>query len=982
MGERNAPLLSLRGGVMGTTTNFLKSVLGDDGYYCLFAAHNGKIIQKFYTSIDEVLTNAKRLDERGVDTYFGLGTYNTDANRKADNVKQLRAFFLDIDCGPNKDYPDQKTGIEALKKFIKGVGLPTPTLVNSGRGIHVYWPLKEPATYDEWFPVAERLKAVCVANGFSPDPAVTSDAARVLRVPETHNHKDPDPKPTYVLGEPRKPVCIVAFNELLEKASGGSLPVIRNPIEGHSALMDRLAGNFTAKFKTILKRTIEGTGCEQIRIIARDQNDIDEPLWRAGLSICNACTDGEEGAKRISSRHSHYDEGETLTKMRRIQGPYLCETFDLYNPGVCPDCPHWKKIKTPLLLGKTIAEATSNVVPIRPLFDQEDDDEEAPVEEPKVYAPEGELLTFENTVVTIPTYPKPFFRGKNGGVYMRELDEDGNRIDTMVYKHDLYVTDRIFDEQAGESIVFRLHLPHDGMREFTVPMTALSSYADAQRELSFHGVVITPQNRNVLMGYVMNWVNELQETTYSRNARRQFGWTEGHKSFVLGGDELTADEILKNPPSTTTLQYFPMFKPKGTLEGWKKAMEFYNEPGMELHQFVICSGFGSILMEMLPNVQAAGMHLYSADSGFGKTTALLSAASIWGNYKELVIQAEDTINFAMHRGQVYHNLPLYVDEITNKAPEALSDFVLQLTHGKSRGRMKGSVDEERARGVPWSLLSVSTGNVSLVERVSLGKRVVKAEAMRIMEINVDKIQFTSKETTDDFNQLLANNYGHAGPIFVRNVLADLNNVESLLLAVQRKIDRMCGLDQTHRFWSAFIACTITAAMLAKRWGLITFNTDRMLNFTKRLAALNRQAAIEDTSHSDVEELIADYLLDHYGQILQITSTKDLRGIDDDGASDALAIPTRDPYQKLVARYETDTHELRLVIKPFREWCLKQSINYTELSRTLRDKHNVRSVKSRLTKGTRLKMPTVNCLIFKSDFIAGKLGIADDDSTDT
>jgi len=62
-------------------------------------------------------------------------------------------------------------------------------------------------------------------------------------------------------------------------------------------------------------------------------------------------------------------------------------------------------------------------------------------------------------------------------------------------------------------------------------------------------------------------------------------------------------------------------------------MAFYNRPGFELHQLVVCAGFGSALMKFLPE-SAALIHLWSKDSGFGKTTAKLAALSIWGNPKK------------------------------------------------------------------------------------------------------------------------------------------------------------------------------------------------------------------------------------------------------------------------------------------------------------------------------------------------------------
>ena len=937
------------------TIHFLESVLGDEGYYCLFAAQkgNGAPIQRFYDSIDDVVNAAHEFDSKGFDTYYALSTFNNSDKRTKDNIRQVRSMFLDIDCGENKDYSTQKNAIKALQLFCKTVRLPRPIMVNSGRGIHVYWRLESPVTYEQWLPVAERLKAVCTHQGFNVDHVVTSDGARILRVPETHNYKDDPPKTTALMGGITPSISLEDFNALLVE-NGGDVAtpfafdrVLQVP---SNALVDRLAGSYTASFPKIMKKTLKGEGCRQLEIIATDQAGIDEPLWRAGLSIIKPCENSHRYAAFISDKHPNYSHNETIRKMEATEGPYLCQTIDSINPNICPDCPNWTKIKSPIVLGKKVVEAApeDNVVEVKP-----------------TNSLTGDLLfdPAQTAMTTIPPLPKPFMRGKGGGVFVRWVDEEGNTEEKLVYKHDFYAVQRIFNPEDGESYVFRLHLPHDGMREFTVPLAALTNPQRSKEHFAFNGVAFSQQNQNILHEYIMSWVNQLQDSQAVREARIQFGWTEDNRSFVVGADEFTETDVLENPASSATLQYFPSFTPKGTLEGWKDAMEFYNQAGMETHQFVICSAFGSVLMEFIDNVPAAGMHLYSTGTGHGKTTALFAANSIWGNYKSLCVQAEDTMAFAMHRGQVFKNLPLYVDEITNKPPEQLSDFVLQITHGNERGRMQGSQNKERERGQPWSMLSVTTGNVSLIQQVGLHKRSVRAEAARFLEINVDKIDFESKQLTDDFNTKLANNYGHAGPIFIKNVLADKDKVQQLLQAVQRKMDVALGLNHQHRFWSAFIACTITGALLAKKWGLINFNTDRLTTHCTRLINYNKGTADSTAESTTLEELVSEYLLEVWGKTLHIVSVEDRRG----KGEEQTAVPTKDPNQSIVARYETDTKLASIMVKPFQTWCAKRQVNYEETRQQMIDELGASSKTVRLTKGTKINMPPSRCLVFRCDF---------------
>ena len=81
----------------------------------------------------------------------------------------------------------------ALKQFVRATGLPLPTIVNSGGGLHVYWPLTEDVPAQDWVEHARKLKALCRTHNLGADPAITADAARILRVPGTQNYKEPAP---------------------------------------------------------------------------------------------------------------------------------------------------------------------------------------------------------------------------------------------------------------------------------------------------------------------------------------------------------------------------------------------------------------------------------------------------------------------------------------------------------------------------------------------------------------------------------------------------------------------------------------------------------------------------------------------------------------------------------------------------------------------------------------------------------------------
>jgi len=933
------------------TSTFLRSVLGSAGYYCVLALREGKRIQKFYSTIDALEHAASNFDENEYDAYFALATFATDDSREAENVMQMRAFYMDLDCGVNlktgkpKEFPDQGTAIKALQVFCKTNKLPKPTLVNSGYGVHVYWPLRAPVDYATWFPVAERLKALAAEQGFKADSAVTSDAARVLRVPGTRNHKGDVPAAVTALGvSAPTPVDFKDFAALLSAVQVFTPPPRTKyvPADGNSALMDALIGKKESKFKTIVLKTAAGKGCAQIGYAIRNRASLDEPMWRAALSVAKFCTDADKAAKLVSEGHPDYDQDDMYDKMDRIKGPYLCGRFEEYNPGGCEGCPHLNKIKSPIVLGMQFKEATpeDNVVEVA--------DPSEPEAAPKTYE--------------IPTYPKPYFRGATGGIFMRVVDDEGEVSERMIWHNDLYVVRRLSDPEQGEIIEMRHHLPRDGVKNFVVPLYVVTSKEEFRKVLATNGVMAINKEVDAIMTFTQSMVKELQYSTQADNAHRQYGWLPDFKGFVLGDKVVFADRVEFNAPSASTRAMFEFFQPKGTLEGWKSAVGFYNRPGFELHQFIVCAGFGSALMKFLP-INAALLHLWSKDSGFGKTHAQYAALSPWGDPRKLLLKEDDTKNSFMNRADVLHSLPVCMDEVTNIHPREASSLIYQITGGQQRNRMSSNGNTERYRGDPWNLLFISSANTSLIDMVAMAKAMPKAEAQRVLEIETSRLftEKADKSLTDKFSFDIQNNYGHAGIPFVQYVMSNLAETRILVETLQRQIDKAAELGPENRFWSAAAASSLAAAVICKHLGLVDYDIPTLKNYIIK-SVLKGNKNVSSEMSMDPMDLVTAYTYQNLGRILQIKSTMDRRSKETLNGIDDLVVPDQQPKTAdIVGRYETDLHILYLLPTPFKVWLGDQQINYNSVISDLKDKYQARKVKVRLTKGTKLQMPVADVI---------------------
>ena len=919
------------------TKRFLDLVLGSEGYYCVWANNPAKQIQqKFYTSVEEVISAAHDLSDHGWNAFYALGTYEKAGSRVADNVMRMKSFFLDLDCGPTKEFADQETAIAELREFCTQHSLPTPTLINSGRGIHVYWILTDAVARDDWWPVAERLKNLCTASGFKADPSVTSDAARILRVPSTYNYKYDPPLPVTFYGI--EAPTTVGFEDFSALLGGDPIPVpTKYTASTTSAFQDAINENQKGSFKRLLVKTGKGTGCGQIHHIIKNQKTVSHDLWRSGLSIANVCKDGDKAAALMSSEHEDYSLEATLHKMADTGGPHFCSTFELHNPEICAVCPNKGKISTPAMLTKEIRAA----------------------------APEDNTVTdmTKDTpqIYQIPTFPNPYFRGQNGGVYIRGENADGDPEEVCVYHHDFYVTRRLHDVELGEVIAFALHLPRDGVRDFIVPLSSVTSREEFRKHMSMQGIVTYGKEVDKLMLYTAAWIKELQQTTTASEAHQQFGWVDDEKmdEFVLGDQLITASGIEYNPPSSKTAGYISKFKPKGSRERNKEILDFYDQDGMELQQFTVCAGFGTILMP-LTGLYSLGVHLFG-ETGAGKTTAMYTGTSIWGEPRGLTGTKADTPNSRMNVAEVMHNMLLNTDEMTNILGRQASDYAYQLSEGTQKNRMAGGGNYERVRGKPWHLLAFSSGNVSMYAQMAMVKGDTKAEMQRLLELRTDEmpqvpvdLRVGAKLFTD-----IQNNYGHYGPEFVKYVIENRDEIAADYERIKEKLDKKARLTNVNRFWSGGCSAILVGALAAKRAGIINYDIKKLYNWV--VGTLTRVKAFVDDSTASVQTLVTEFATEHWGSILKIKSTEKLPDIE--GVT-SMVIPEHNPRGMFVARYETDTNMLYLVPKTFKTWLGEQKIDYISTVDGMTKQMGAKKVTMRLSKGTNFNLPPIRTIAVK------------------
>jgi hypothetical protein len=948
-----------------TRREFFDMMFSPSGYINIRGLYydqtRGKPVSKFFIDFDEADEYIEQLVADGREAYFATPTF-VDNTKQAtvSNIAYHRSYFVDIDCGPTKFYKSKKEGITALYAFCEHTGLPVPMLVDSGNGIHAYWMLGEDVPYNLWKPVGIRLKELTHEFGFQVDSSVTGDGARILRVPDTVNTKDPSKSKRVYIKTTAEPISFAEFSQIVPPAithntlnlgqtddltkslMGGEYPPSKFEIilrksrkfisnqEKVKVVSTDNEGNESIVFKNkVFERC---AGCAQVLYADEHRTTLEEPLWWAILSIAKACTDGAEAIHTISEGHPNYTVSETEEKSSRFKGPRTCLEFQKDNPDICRGCIHKGKITSPIQLGKYVELASPTDNSIEDLA--------------------HESLQQNVTMEAPHKYPFGWARRASGGIVrlsmeVQDGDETPEQIEDVIYENDLWVKKRLDDPHHGGSSIQIVHIEPQGpnepkkVTEFIAPLTAIGKRDKCQELLTFHGVykAITPRTLGLLQKYFEDWVAELKDKP--EQARASFGWHDNNTSFVMGSREVALDKgILFSPTSASTDEVTPLYQREGSLDTWKTIANLYAKKGNEARAFVLFVGFGAPLYNFL-NLGSVTVHLTNAASGVGKTTAQKMAGSIWGDPVKTMMNNKDTMNAKYHRFGVLRHLPLLIDEITNMDGEALSDFVFSISQNSGKNRMSSHTNTLRKNVTQWNTIAVTSGNNSLYDTLKQHRASVEGELYRIIELEIESDDSLAKEESDYwYDQLLPENYGMAGEVFMTYVVDNLPEVLELLKETQKEFDKCAGFTGKQRFYSACCAAAFTGAIIAKRLGLHDIDVDSIKQWAVTTLG-SVQATVKECSSEDSVSILGRFLNEHNRNVLVVNSTSI-----EVGSVLLNERPVREAMGELVVRIEPDTNHMYIAKSALERWCAERRVPVKSFYNEIERKGIVLSTKTR------------------------------------
>lgn len=945
---------------MYSQRDFFNAVLPQGGHPCIAWKSDGMsgFAHKVFNSIDEFCEYTERVDFSKANFYFCISSLREPSVvvggksriRVQQNAHLTRCIVLDIDF-KDGHYAGVDEALEAVNALADSMKMPHPIAVSSGNGLHIYWPFAAGIESKEWTKLTKLFRST--ASLFHPhlfaDSSRVSDSAGVLRVPESFNLKYDTPRPVEIVQWMDGELDIGVLRRNFPTETPQTTPKV--------TLAPAVAAQPPAQLAAVVKN------CNWVAQYLKHRESASEPEWYAMLGLApfiehkdadtGRVINGADIAQVVSKGHAGYDPDVASIKYEQAKanqtGPTTCERLRGLDPSRCEGCPFATAVKTPIQASYLARPATA-IQTVETVIKDEDGNA-------------------QETVVTVPLYPSPYFRGEDGGVFLRakEKQEDGSWADVIerVYDYDLYPIKRYRTEGVeAELMEVHLWLPHDGLRVFKLPTALLAEQKKLATFLAEKGVVPESGRGPRVAKYMVDYVRHLQTVGAAEVEFSRFGWRDAKSAnpkFVVGNGYIDKSGALQ----PATFAHFLKDAAKsvataGTLEGWKEGFNVYKDvPNSDAFILASLMGFAAPLMAFTP--YRGVLYNMVGHSAAGKSTALQVMTSVWG-------QPQDThIKIAGGRGRdtevAIYNLigylnavPVAMDELTNMEPEALSDFALSFTSG--RGKMRADRNgQNRLNETEWETIVVGTSNTSLYDKLASHRKGYTAEAMRIFELTLPPSDDHFKGHVEQHISLLQKNYGHAGRAYMEYVIKNIPSIQEALVRATAAITKSGQLRNEERFWGALFACVLVGGSIAQKLGLHSYDIKSIVEKFTSYAPEIREAV--RTSQTDPVSLLSEFFNTNLDGIIKFNMDgKPYMGADNRALSMLRAVIVRMELDK-----ENTPDKAYISIPALRTYCEAKRIDPAWLYKELKSLGVIEGSKAmRLASGSGIASTTLKAYV--------------------
>lgn len=860
-----------------TTRDFFHAVLPEAGYVILgrLAPEKGSpFLHDVYDTIDAALLGLAHADYAKQNYYFAIATYAEPSVvergkkrvRTQSNAKFIRSVILDIDVKTQDGYYTNKDeAFAGIQRITASLNMPEPLVVDSGFGYHVYWPMAAGVPSKEWQATAKLFyQALSIVEPRAvADASRVSDTASVLRIPDSLNLKYGQQTPVSVAQWHSDLLDFGEFRTMLARITGKSSDTARVTLEVAPQTYER------AQLQGTLKN------CNWAGRYIKNVATMPEPAWYGMLGLASfvehttpdgKIISGEAIAHLFSKGHPDYSPEATLRKFEQVRngqtGPTTCAKFQQIDGGPCSTCPFAGAVKSPL--------QTSHLS--RPVH--------IPQEVITTVTDDGGNKSQEQVVIPVP--PKPYFRGENGGVYVRikekvktaDESEQWEEKIVKIYDYDLYPVKRFRSELVEEEqLEIHLWLPKDGIRRFKMPTELLVEQKRLSTFLASRGAIGEQGGGIRLSKYMIDYARHMQTQDSAEVEYSRFGWRDiesDNPKFIVGNGYVDKEGVCHPAAFPSYLRNASTaVAAHGNLEKWKEGFNVYKKiPNSEAFIFTAMIGFAAPGMALTP--YAGVLYNMVGSAGAGKSASLRMMTSVWGKPHEQRISINDTQIATYNTIGYLNSVPVAFDEATNMDPTVASQFALNFTGGRGKDRA-GRDGQNKDNHITWDTIVVCSSNTSMYSKFTAARRGYSAEHMRLFEVSVPAADLSYKSMMDEALAAVNANYGVAGRAFIGMVMRNRGAIAKAIEVKANKVLQATNGSTAERFWATLVACVHVMGTIAKQQGLHSYDMDSITTWAMEQMGMVRENSTK--AAADPKGLLGEFINKSLSDMVRVRDGK-------------------------------------------------------------------------------------------------------------
>lgn len=387
----------------------------------------------------------------------------------------------------------------------------------------------------------------------------------------------------------------------------------------------------------------------------------------------------------------------------------------------------------------------------------------------------------------------------------------------------IFVTSLLTDVDTGETHLDVAYKAGKHWQHRVVPREVLASARNAALALTGYGFPINANNAQDMIQWLIDFEALNVALLPRRRITRQMGWQSGKRakqaiesglieddtteppssSFVVGDTHLRDEdevEIHFQGADVGDQHLVRCLQSAGTFEAWAEGVAVFARryPDIEL---AVYAGLAPPILEIL---QAGNFVVeWSGKTSTGKTTAVMMAASLWGQpddkHRDSFIASWDNTQVYFERRSANLNgLPMILDDTKRarnyQGQSIVPPTIFAIANGQGRGR--GSIKGTQAIRY-WRTVLLSTGEYRCIDFDKSG-----GTAARVITLWGQALGAKCEETADTLREVKAvlfANHGHAGKMWIewlRAHQADWPEWRKRLAAITVKLRRaVLGAEQ-------------------------------------------------------------------------------------------------------------------------------------------------------------------------------------------